>query len=629
MPVVPVRAARRLLALCSALLVVGASWVAPLPGHAAEPAKLVLVLDSSGSMKAEVNGHSKISIAKSSLRTVVTKLPADAAVGLRVYGATVFDRSDKGACTDSQLVVPIGTGNRDRLQTEIRRYKPYGETPISYSLRKAAEDLGSGEGKRTILLVSDGEETCHADPCATAAAIAKNDIDVKIDVVGLAVGGSVRSQLQCVARRGNGTYYDADSQADLEDSLDKLATRAFRPFRLTGSRVRGSTSTSGAPTLQPGQYVDSFRASRKPLYYRIPRTAKGSTLHLGFTALPVGTVPGASIRLIASDKSECDWDVALAIASGGSRPLVTSEVASWRGEEESPCNTDDDLLAQVSAANDDLAGAKFELLVGEEPPLADDADLPPAQTRISWQKMTPARKATKPPAPGTSLSDAPVLTAGSYQTSILTNETQVFAIPADWGQRVQVALAVPPRRGALARALGGSDTLDLQLLGAGRGPYVNLPVSKLPARSYGMPDDATTYRIAGSTPTIRYLNRSQPGALAFASVPGTQYAVINLGGHFDKPFLVRYTLQVEVLGTAGTGKPAYAGVPTPTPAPTPTTPAPSVSPTPEPSAGATPAGPPSQGVAPSTVVAVAAGALVLGALAALGLVAVRRRRRPA
>jgi len=228
-----------LLLLLCLVLVASAAWLTP-PAPAADPAKLVLVLDSSGSMKDKVGGQAKISIAKASLRSVIKKLPADAPVGLRVYGATIFDRKTRGACTDSQLVVPIGTGNRSQLTSEIATYKPYGETPISYSLEQAAKDLGS-TGQRTILLVSDGEETCDADPCATAAAIAKAGVDVKIDVVGLAVAGKTRKQLQCVARRGNGTYYDADSREDLENSLDKLATRAGR-YAASGSVPRPGAS---------------------------------------------------------------------------------------------------------------------------------------------------------------------------------------------------------------------------------------------------------------------------------------------------------------------------------------------------------------------------------------------------
>lgn len=82
------------------------------PAAAATDGKLVLVLNSSGSMAQRIGGDSKISIAKHALNTVVDHLPTGAQVGLRVYGATVLKRSDTGACTDSQVVVPIGTDNR-------------------------------------------------------------------------------------------------------------------------------------------------------------------------------------------------------------------------------------------------------------------------------------------------------------------------------------------------------------------------------------------------------------------------------------------------------------------------------------------------------------------------------------
>lgn len=212
----------------------------------------MLVLDSSGSMQDKVGGDSKISIAKSALNVVVNKLPADAQVGLRVYGATVSDGKDPAACTDSQLVVGIGTANRERLRSEIATYQPYGETPISYSLKQASADLG-GSGQRSIVLVSDGKESCDVDPCVTAASIAKQGISLKIDVIGLRVDAKARSQLQCIARNGNGTYYDADNMAQIEDSLDKLATRALRPFRLTGTPIKGSGDKADAPVAAPGQ----------------------------------------------------------------------------------------------------------------------------------------------------------------------------------------------------------------------------------------------------------------------------------------------------------------------------------------------------------------------------------------
>jgi len=620
------RAFRRSVGLIIGLLLAIANLTLGAPSaHAAEDAKLVLVLDSSGSMKERVSGQTKIKIAKSALNTVVNRLPSSAQVGLRVYGATVFDKSDAGACTDSQLVVPIGTDNRDALRAEIKKYQPYGETPISYSLKQAAKDLGP-DGRRTIVLVSDGEETCRADPCDTAAAIAKQGIDLKIDVIGLGVRGKARSQLRCVAKRGNGTYYDADNQAEIEDSLDKLATRAFRPFRLTGAPIEGATKKAKAPLAAPGQYIDNFPGNVAPLYYRLPRSAPGSTLHVGFTALPLGDagwVAGVSLKLYNSDGRECDWGYGGSVGAGSGDPLLTADAASWRSDDDDPCNTESELLLEVTALMKAMGGVKFELLVVEEPPIVSARHLPPSQQRLVWKRMK-AGAATKAPVAGRSISDAPVIAAGTYRTTILTGETQVFAVDSDWGQQVQVMAVVAPRRGAMARALGVQNHLDLQLIGPMRGQYVNLQVEKMPRPDTTMADDKKAFRKYGSTPTISYLNRTAAGAEASASVPGRQYLALNMAAGKDQRFLVPYTFVVKVIGTAGEGRPEYAGAPSPTPTPTP-----------EASAFSTPTEtPPADtgsidgGVPILTVVGIAAGALALGAAGAGAAMLVRRPRSP-
>src|SRR5215467_12307867 len=70
--------------------------LAAVPSHADDPSKgkLLLVLDSSGSMKgADASGATKIAAAKKALRSVIDHLPDRAQVGLRVYGATVFAKT--------------------------------------------------------------------------------------------------------------------------------------------------------------------------------------------------------------------------------------------------------------------------------------------------------------------------------------------------------------------------------------------------------------------------------------------------------------------------------------------------------------------------------------------------------
>ena len=141
----PVTTVRRGTGAALVLLVVsfGLSWhLVPLPAHAVGPGategdggRMVLVLDSSGSMKEQSSGgETKIAAAKKALNQVIGSLPEDQSVGLRVYSAKVFSRGDPGACTDSQLVVPVASGNRDQLRSAVSSYRPYGETPIGYAL---------------------------------------------------------------------------------------------------------------------------------------------------------------------------------------------------------------------------------------------------------------------------------------------------------------------------------------------------------------------------------------------------------------------------------------------------------------------------------------------------------------
>ena len=82
------------LLLATAVLV----GLAPLPAQAEDPVRMVFVLDSSGSMKEKTpGGEVKIDAAKKALNQVVGQIPSNFAVGLRLFGAKVFSRDDKGS----------------------------------------------------------------------------------------------------------------------------------------------------------------------------------------------------------------------------------------------------------------------------------------------------------------------------------------------------------------------------------------------------------------------------------------------------------------------------------------------------------------------------------------------------
>nr|WP_260173618.1 VWA domain-containing protein [Nocardioides albus] len=534
-----------------------------------------LVLDSSGSMAEPAGGGgTKIDAARTALDNVVDTLPDEAEVGMRVYGATVD--SGAGACTDSQEVVPTATDNRDELRAAIDDYKPLGETPIGYALQQAAKDLGS-DGKRTIALVSDGEATCRPDPCKVAKALSKDGLDLRVDVVGLSVDAKARKQLRCIAEAGNGSYYDADSAEDMTDSLEVTSTRAFRPFRFTGTPVEGTNETSTAPTVTNGQYVDTYRG--EDLHYRVERTEPGTTLHVSaLTRSPdAATVSGLNLDLETPGRGLCGSSSQnVDVNMFGARALVASSATSWEAPSEQPerdtsespepdsCADGPFVYAalKLPAGGDALVGKPVELLVSEEPPLVQDtyADLPPAQDSVRWNQMKPAASPEEV-VPGDTLSNAPVVKDGTYSGELLGGETQVVAVPVDWGQQLQAQVDVN-LTDRLWKATGTSSNLNLDILGPDRtktSPSLtieNEPEWWRDSFINLMGDDVKRFRTGATTPEIRYRNREEDTTLN-GSRAGVRFIEINMSKNVKDGVAVPYTLTLQTYGEAGGGAPEY------------------------------------------------------------------------
>ncbi len=218
--------------------------------------RMVLVLDASGSMKEpHGDGRTRFQAAVSAMKQVVGALPGDAAVGLRIYGSRIAD--GPGSCKDSELVVPVGPADKGALRTALGKARPLGNTPIAYSLEQAAADLPDS-GSRTIVLVSDGEESCGGDPCEVARDLSQQGLDLHVDVVGFQVDAAARNQLTCVAQAGRGTFYDAPDADALVSQLSRLSARAARAYAPQGVPVEGADVPDGAPELEPGQYLDTI-----------------------------------------------------------------------------------------------------------------------------------------------------------------------------------------------------------------------------------------------------------------------------------------------------------------------------------------------------------------------------------
>ena len=150
--------ARMTSALAAALLTCAIGAYAQ-PAAPQGPGQSMLVLDASGSMWGQIGGKPKIEIAREAVASMLQSWPASQQLGLMAYG-----HRSKGNCADIEMLKAPGALDKDSFQQAVNAMQPKGMTPISASVRMAAEQLKFSERKATVILVSDGEETCHADP---------------------------------------------------------------------------------------------------------------------------------------------------------------------------------------------------------------------------------------------------------------------------------------------------------------------------------------------------------------------------------------------------------------------------------------------------------------------------------
>ncbi len=196
---------------------------APAGAPAGSTVNTELILDSSGSMAtATSTGEPRIDAAKRVLTNVIGTIPNDTGrinVGFRVFGHT-GNNTESGraeSCRGTELRVPISGVNREALLGQVDAYQPVGWTPITLALTEAAKDFpAAAEGIRnSMILVTDGLETCDGDPCAAATAIAQGDVKGVINVIGFGTSPEETATLSCIANNSGGLLLSANNYDEL------------------------------------------------------------------------------------------------------------------------------------------------------------------------------------------------------------------------------------------------------------------------------------------------------------------------------------------------------------------------------------------------------------------------------
>lgn len=271
------------------------------PAESPDPA-ILLLMDSSKSMSKDAGGGTtRIAAAKAAVDKVVGGLPDDAQVGLRVYGSKVSGTTRRAGCRDTEQTAPVAAGGAADVIRGVKSLQPTGFTPIGRSLREAPDDFPADAERKTLILVSDGGDNCAPpDPCKVARDVAKQGIELTIQVIGLQVSDRAREQLKCIAEAGGGTYVDAEDPEALSDELGAAFSRARRVYEPTGTAIEGGLTPEQAAPVKPGQYVDDLVPGEKK-YYAIEVARKQRLFVSGVPVVPGGLDGGGAFRVALSN----------------------------------------------------------------------------------------------------------------------------------------------------------------------------------------------------------------------------------------------------------------------------------------------------------------------------------------
>ncbi|VAV94338.1 Glutamine synthetase type I [hydrothermal vent metagenome] len=191
----------------------------------------------------------------------------DRKVGLMAYG-----HRRRGDCSDIETLVTPSKSAREEILSRINSITPTGKTPLTDAIEQAAIALSYTDQPATVVLISDGLESCGRDPCALAAALEKAGVGFTAHVVGFGLSGDAdAASLSCIAENTGGRYISASNATELGQALSEVAVavaEAPKPepepvpeapkvtLTVPKTAIAGSEITVGwSPTIAERDYV--------------------------------------------------------------------------------------------------------------------------------------------------------------------------------------------------------------------------------------------------------------------------------------------------------------------------------------------------------------------------------------
>jgi hypothetical protein len=209
-----------------------------------------LVVDTSGSMRKRLGDRTRIDIAKDVLTGLLRDdLPAGAPVALRQFPP------ESDPCGSVLLTPPGPLDPASAVSTVAALTAPKdARTPLAKAIAAVAEDLADVPGRRIVVVVSDGEESCKGDPAAEVRRLRAAGFDVTLNVVGLTLDRRSRKDIARLADLGGGSYFDAGDAESLGAALRAAVSAPVLVLDRSGAVVAVGSVGGEAIDVPPGSY---------------------------------------------------------------------------------------------------------------------------------------------------------------------------------------------------------------------------------------------------------------------------------------------------------------------------------------------------------------------------------------
>jgi len=235
-----------------------------------------IIMDASNSMWGQIGGEAKITIARKVLAQIINGLPDSMNVGMRVYGHR-YGLNDPKACTDTQLLVPIGLVAKTQLIDTVNKIQLKGKTPLVLSVLEAIKDFEKIPNG-SVILVTDGIESCNGDIKSIGPAVKKSGLEIRVHIVGFDIQEkAARAELEAIAKSTEGRYLDAKNAGELLSALEQTLKLEYVVLDDKGQEAGRGTVGGDEVKLKEGTYTLRVLLAPQPLDVKVEVKAGGKS----------------------------------------------------------------------------------------------------------------------------------------------------------------------------------------------------------------------------------------------------------------------------------------------------------------------------------------------------------------